>query len=252
MELFPAIDVRDGRCVRLLQGDYERETVYHDDPVEVAAQFIEAGAQWIHIVDLDAARGDGPKNRAVVGRVAVLAGQHQVKVQTGGGVRSVDDAAALFDVGITRVVVGTAAVRDPGVVAAITGLGIGSVAIGLDVHLSGGDADRSFTVAVEGWTQSSGTSMFEVLDRLKDSGASAVVATDISRDGMLVGPSLELYEALRACGLGVIASGGVSSLDDLLALRELGFLEGAIAGKAIYENRFDVVSGVVMCRGVSS
>ncbi len=250
MKLFPAIDIRGGKCVRLQQGDYAQETIYGDDPVAVALGFIEAGASWIHVVDLDAARGGGPVNRPTVAAIAGMAGQHNVRVQTGGGVRTVEAALALFDSGVAQVVIGTAAVRDPGVVEQIAVLGRGAVAVGLDVHISYAGGQPVFTAAVQGWTESSGLDMFEVLKRLSNSGAAAVVATDISRDGMLVGPSIELYEALRHCGLGVIASGGVSSLDDLVSLRQLAFLEGAIAGKAIYEGRFDVRSGIDVCSGV--
>jgi phosphoribosylformimino-5-aminoimidazole carboxamide ribotide isomerase len=251
-ELFPAIDLRGGRCVRLLQGDYARETVYGDDPLAVATGFILAGVSWVHVVDLDAARGDGPVNRGVVSALAALAAEHSVRLQTGGGVRTVDDARALFDAGVTRVVIGTAAVRDPDVVGKISSLDAGAVAVGLDVHLSTDDSGKPrFDVAVQGWTQSSGLDMFDVLRRLEASGASAVVATDISRDGMLTGPSIELYEALRSTNLGVVASGGVSSLDDLEALHDLGFLEGIIAGKAIYEGRINVAESVAVCRGTA-
>ncbi len=249
-ELFPAIDLRGGRCVRLLQGDYAQETVYGDDPLAIATGFIDAGATWVHVVDLDAARGDGPVNRGVVTSMAGIAAERGIRLQTGGGVRTVDDARALFDAGVTRVVIGTAAVRDPDVVGKITALDAGAVAVGLDVHLSTDDSgERRFDVAVQGWTQSSGLDMFDVLRRLEASGASAVVATDISRDGMLTGPSIELYEALRSSPLAVVASGGVSSLDDLEALHRLGFLEGVIAGKAIYEGRIDVAEGISVCRG---
>jgi phosphoribosylformimino-5-aminoimidazole carboxamide ribotide isomerase len=248
-ELFPAIDLRGGRCVRLLQGDYERETTYGDDPLAVATGFIDAGAAWLHVVDLDAARGEGPVNRGVVTAMASLAADRNVRLQTGGGVRTVDDARALFDAGVSRVVVGTAAVRDPHVVAKMSALGTGAVAVGLDVHLSTDDSGKErFEVAVQGWTQSSGLDMFDVLHRLETSGASGVVATDISRDGMLTGPSIELYEALRSSKLGVIASGGVSSLHDLQTLCDLAFLEGIIAGKAIYEGRIDVAESVALCR----
>jgi phosphoribosylformimino-5-aminoimidazole carboxamide ribotide isomerase len=236
--------------VRLLQGDYSRETIYGDDPVATASGFIDAGAVWVHVVDLDAARGDGPVNRPTVQAIASLCAQRGVRLETGGGVRTVDDARALFDAGVARVVIGTAAVRNPDVVSEIVALGLGSVAVGLDVHLSTDDqGHRKFDVAVQGWTQASGLDMFDVLRRLEASGVTAVVATDISRDGMLVGPSLELYEALRTCGLAVVASGGVSSTADLIALRSLGFLEGAIAGKAIYEGLIDVGHSVNICRG---
>ncbi len=250
MELFPAIDLRGGRCVRLAQGDYARETIYGDDAIALAGSFIAAGSRWVHVVDLDAARGDGPVNRPVVSAIAAEASKSDVRVQTGGGVRTVDDARALFDAGVSRVVIGTAAVRNPEVVGLVAEMGRGDVAVGLDVHLSTDEQGRRrFVVAVQGWTESSGLDMFDVLARLRDSGAAAVVATDISRDGMLTGPSIELYESLRDCGMNVVASGGVSSLHDLVQLRQLNFLEGAIAGKAIYEGVFPVDEAVLVCRG---
>lgn len=249
MELFPAIDLRGGRCVRLAQGDYARETIYGDDAVALASTFIEAGSRWVHVVDLDAARGDGPVNRGVVASIAGEAARSNVRVQTGGGIRTLDDAKALFDAGVARIVIGTAAVRNPDVVRDAANLTMGEVAVGLDVHLVKSESgERRFAVAVQGWTEDSGVDMFGVLARLRDSGATTVVATDISRDGMLTGPSIELYEALRECGMNVVASGGVSSLSDLIELRELGFLHGAIAGKAIYEGVFTVAEAVRVCR----
>lgn len=247
MELFPAIDIRDGRCVRLVQGDYARETVYGEDPVEVARMFFDAGVTWIHVVDLDAARSGEPVNRTVVAAIAELASAQNISVQTGGGVRTVDAAVALFDVGVTRVVVGTAAVERPQVVADIAASGRGAVAVGLDAHAH---PDGGYEVAVHGWTAGSGLDLFTVLARLENAGAQAVVATEIGRDGMLTGPDLGLYRALRIrTSLRVVASGGVSSLDDLRALVGVGGLEGAIAGKAIYERRFSVAEAVEACRG---
>ena len=247
MELFPAIDIRGGRCVRLLRGDYAQETVYGDDPVEVARSFVDAGVAWIHVVDLDAARSGEPVNRAVVAAIATVAQAHHIRVQVGGGVRSVEAAVALFDAGVSRVVVGTAAVEDPQVVKDIVASGHGDVAVGLDAHQR---PDGRYEVAVHGWTSGSGRDLFEVLRGLEDAGAQAVVATEIGRDGMLTGPDLGLYRALLGCtALGIVASGGVSSLDDLRALQLMGGLEGAIAGKAIYERRFTVADGVQACRG---
>ncbi len=246
MELFPAIDVRGGRCVRLVRGDYSQETVYGEDPVEVARSFIDAGVAWIHVVDLDAARSGEPVNRDVVAAIAALARAQNISVQTGGGVRTVDVATALFDAGVARVVVGTAAVERPQVVADIAATGRGEVAVGLDAHAR---PDGGYEVAVHGWTAGSGLDLFTVLARLENAGAQAVVATEIGRDGMLTGPDLELYSALRLrTSMRVVASGGVSSLDDLRALGGVGGLEGAIAGKAIYERRFTVAEGVEACR----
>ncbi|MDG1463750.1 MAG: 1-(5-phosphoribosyl)-5-[(5-phosphoribosylamino)methylideneamino] imidazole-4-carboxamide isomerase, partial [Acidimicrobiales bacterium] len=176
--LFPAIDLRAGRCVRLIQGDYDRETVYGEDPVAQALAFQEAGADWVHVVDLDAARTGDPVNRPVVAAVAAAL---DVPVQTGGGVRSVADARDLFDAGVFRVVLGTAAVEDPDLVTAVADHG--PVAVGLDVW---GDE-----VAVRGWTEGSGLKLGDALIRYSDLGAAAFVITRIERDGTLEGPDVD-------------------------------------------------------------
>lgn len=228
--LFPAIDLRGGRCVRLTQGDYDRETVYGDDPVYQARLFADAGARWVHVVDLDAARTGEPTNRPVIAAIAAALAPRGVAVQTGGGVRSVDAARALFDAGVQRVVVGTAAIESPELVPLVAAHG--RVALGLDVH--GRD------VAVRGWERSSGRSLFDVLAGFDPAALDAVVATQIAVDGTLEGPDLGLYrELLAATSVEVIASGGVGSAADLVALAELVVegrsLAGAIVGKAIYD-----------------
>lgn len=262
MELFPAIDLRGGRCVRLRQGDYGDETVYGDDPVAVARSFADAGASWVHVVDLDAARSGTPENRPVVAAIAADLGGRGVHVQTGGGVRDRAAAEALLGAGVRRVVVGTAAVEDPAFVAALAADHPGRVAVGLDARLL---PDGRYEVAVRGWTEGSSHDLFDVLARLEGVGVAAVVITEIGRDGMLTGPDLDgLGAALATTAIDVIASGGVSSLDDLRALRSLRAggadgaggadaagraLAGAIAGKAIYERRFEVAEAVAVCRG---
>lgn len=231
-ELYPAIDVRDGRCVRLYQGDYDRETVYGDDPVAQARGFAAEGAPWIHVVDLDAARTGDPRNRSVVGAVAAAVG---VPVQAGGGVR--DDAAAdaLLTGGVRRVVVGTAALDDPGWVRRLAARYPGRVAVGLDA--------RGRDVAVRGWVEGSGHDLVEVARRFDDAGVAALVVTEIGRDGTLAGPALDqLGDVLAATTLDVVASGGVGTLDDLRALAGLDVggrrLSGAIVGRALYEGAF--------------
>ena len=228
IELFPAIDLRGGRAVRLLQGDYDRETVYGDDPVALAESFAAAGARWIHVVDLDAARTGDPVNRPVVAAVAAAV-RGRAKVQTGGGVRSVADAEALAAAGVARVVMGSAAVKDRTLVASV--FRVVPVAVGLD--------HRDGDVAVHGWTQGSGQRVMDLLDCYPD--AEAFIITNIARDGMLTGPDVEgLAAAAAASPVPVIASGGVSSLDDLRALNRVEGLSGVITGKAIYEHRFTV------------
>ena len=251
MELFPAIDVRAGKCVRLVQGDYARETVYGDDPVAVAQSFVDAGAVWVHTVDLDAARTGDPVNRPVIGAIAQVVGSAGGRVQAGGGVRDLASVDALLSAGVARVVIGTAAVEDPTFVAAAAAAYPGAIAVGLDARLR---ADGSYEVAVRGWTEGTGVELFELLSRFEDLGVAATVITEIGRDGMLSGPDLEgLRAALATTTIDVIASGGVGSILDLHALRALTVdgrtLAGAIAGKAIYEGRFTAGEGVRACRG---
>jgi phosphoribosylformimino-5-aminoimidazole carboxamide ribotide isomerase len=236
MDLYPAIDVRGGSCVRLVQGDYGQETVYRADPVAVAKEFEASGATWLHVVDLDAARTGQPENRDVVAAIARSVG---VPVQSGGGVRDEKAAEALFAAGVTRVVIGTAALEDPDLVRALAARHPGGVAVGLDGR--GGEA------ATRGWTEDSGIDVLDAIDRFEGAGVAAFVVTDIDRDGMLGGPDLAgLAAVLARTAVPIIASGGVSSLDDLRALARLG-AAGAIVGKAIYEGVFTVEEGLAAC-----
>jgi phosphoribosylformimino-5-aminoimidazole carboxamide ribotide isomerase len=233
-ELFPAIDLRDGKAVRLLQGDYDRETVYGDDPVAVAVSFVDAGARWIHVVDLDAARTGQRWNHPTIERIAeAVAGR--ARVQVGGGVRRVTDAAALAAVGVTRVVMGSAAVRHPELVPEVAA--VLPVAVGLD--------HRQGELALHGWTEASGLHLLDVLDRYPD--AAAFVITDISRDGMLTGPDVAgLTEACASTRVPVVASGGVAGPDDLRALAAIPGLAGIITGKALYEGRLTVAGALAV------
>jgi phosphoribosylformimino-5-aminoimidazole carboxamide ribotide isomerase len=237
MELYPAIDIRGGRCVRLLQGDYDQETVYGDDPVAVAKGYEAAGAPWVHVVDLDAARSGRPENRDVVAAVAAAVG---VPVQSGGGVRSEAAAEALLSTGVRRVVIGTAALQDPPLVRRLAAAWPGRIAVGVD--------GRSGEAAVHGWTEGSGVSVLDAVARFEDAGVAAVIVTDIGRDGTLAGPDLDgLAAVLDRTVIDVIASGGVGSLDDLRALAGLGRLAGAIVGKALYEGVFTVEEAIAAC-----
>lgn len=232
IDLYPAIDLRDGKVVRLLQGDYDQQTTYGDDPVAVAVSFADAGARWIHVVDLDAARSGSPVNRPVVAAIAAaLAGR--ASVQTGGGVRTVGDAQSLADAGVARVVMGSAAVKDPSLVAAAAA--VVPVAVGLD--------HRNGEIAVHGWTEGSGVQLADALGWFPT--AAAFVITDIARDGMLTGPDVDgLAAAARTTSIPVIASGGVSSLADIAALRAVPGIGGVITGKAVYEGRFTVAEAL--------
>ncbi len=219
-----------------MQGDFDRVRVHGDDPVAVAKAFAGAGARWIHAVDLDAARTGEPVNRDLI---AAIAAAVEVPVQVGGGVRSAEAARALADAGVARVVMGTAALEDPDLVATIAARQ--RVALGLDV--------RGREVAVRGWAEGSGVEWPDALMRLSDAGAEAVVVTQIAVEGLMGGPDLEgLAAVLAATELDVIASGGVGTLDDLLALDGVVAddrrLAGAIVGTAIYEGRVDVAAAV--------
>jgi len=231
MELYPAIDLRGGRVVRLEQGDFERERDYGTDPLEVARRFTADGATWLHIVDLDAAKGDG-NNRNVVRGIAKELGD-RIRIQTGGGVRSVEDAQQLADAGVSRVVMGSAAVREPQLVDAVAH--IVDVAVGLD--------HRNGEVATDGWLQGSTLTLTDAVIRYP--AASAFVITDISRDGMLAGPDVDgLRNIATLTTTPVIASGGVAELGNLRELRDVRGLAGVIVGKAIYEGRFSVRDAV--------
>ena len=232
IDLYPAIDLLSGKVVRLRQGDYDDQTTYGDDPVAVAESFAAAGARWIHVVDLDAARSGSPVNRPVVAAIArAVAGRSLV--QTGGGVRTVGDAMLLADAGVARVVMGSAAVADPRLVAEASA--VVAVAVGLD--------HRNGEISVHGWTEASGVQLVDALGWFPT--AAAFVITDIARDGMLSGPDVGgLTAAAASTGIPVIASGGVATLADLAALKAVPDLMGVISGKALYEGRFTVAQAL--------
>jgi phosphoribosylformimino-5-aminoimidazole carboxamide ribotide isomerase len=235
VELFPAIDLRDGRAVRLLRGDYAAETVYSDDPVEVARAYEKAGARWIHVVDLEAARTGVAANLALV---AAIAGAVGCQVEAGGGVRAPEAAGRLLDAGVARVVVGTAAVEQPGFVADLCRRHPGRVAVGLDAW--------GRRLAVRGWTETTGADLVDTARRLEGQGVNALIVTEIGRDGTMAGPDLDQLGAVleATTALEVVASGGVGTLDDLSALAGLRrndrALAGVIVGRALYEGRFTV------------
>ncbi len=244
MKLYPAIDIRDGNCVRLYQGDYDRETVYGDDPAEQAAAFAAEGAPWIHCVDLDAARSGDQKNLA---SIAAVAERVEVPLQVGGGVRTVAAAKRLWDAGVTRVVIGTAAVQNPDLVRELAPQG--QVAVGLDAW--GSD------IAVAGWEQRTGKDLFDTVASFADAGVAAFVVTEIGRDGTMHGPDVDgLRRVLATTHVPVIASGGVGTIEHLRALASLRAdgrsLEGAIAGRAIYEGAFTVAEAVAALAAVAA
>ena len=246
MELFPAIDVRGGRCVRLRQGDYGAETVYDEDPVAVAGGFVAAGARWVHVVDLDAARSGAPSNFGVVAAIATAVTAGGACVQAGGGVRDEATAGALWDAGVTRVVLGTAAVQAPALVARLAAAHPGGVAVGLDT--------RHGELAIHGWESGTGVQALDAVAGFEGAGVAAFVVTDIARDGMLGGPDTAgLTAVLDATAVDVVASGGVSSADDVATLSRLRGprsgrrLAGVVVGRALYEGRLTVEEGVAAC-----
>ncbi len=231
-ELIPAIDLRQGRCVRLFQGDFDRETRYDADPVALASAYARAGASRLHVVDLDGARHGQSSQAALIGEMGRAAG---IPVQTGGGLRESDQVRQLLKAGAHSAVVGTRIVEQPQMLGTwLQEFGPDHLVAALDVNAG---EDGQFYPATAGWTETGDVTLEGLLDVLCPLGLRHVLCTDISRDGMLSGPNLELYQTLVARGLKVQASGGVSSLDDLVALKGIG-VDGIIVGKALLEGRF--------------
>jgi len=224
--LLPAIDIRGGRCVRLVQGDFAQETVYDEEPAEVARAYEAEGAEWLHVVDLDAALEGEPRNREVVAGVIASV---SIPVQASGGIRSLEAIQAAVSAGAARVVVGTQALLDPGFVADAVGRFGNEVAVGLDAR-----GDR---LQARGWTEDAGD-LWETLDRLGAAGVARFVVTDVAKDGMLEGPNTDLLRrVIERTSASVVASGGVSSLEDLRAVAATG-AEACIVGKALYAGAF--------------
>jgi len=246
VELIPALDLIGGGVVRLTQGDYAEVTTY-GDPMELALRFADGGAPRIHLVDLDAAKTGDPVNRSVIRAIAETL---SIPVQTGGGIRSAADVEWLLDAGVDRVILGTVAIEAPELACTLADSAPGRVFLGLDYRVDDGGR---LLPAGRGWLTLGDQTVDELLDRYADAPFGGVVATAIARDGMMNGPDLESLAHLAATSpFGVVASGGVSSLDDLRALAALegtgNGLLGAIAGKAVLEGRFSVEEGVAACR----
>jgi len=238
--LFPAIDLKNGEAVRLQQGDMTRATVFHRDPAEQARAFAAQGFEYLHVVDLDGAFAGKPVNAAAVERIL---GAVKIPLQLGGGIRDRAAIDAWLGKGVTRVIIGTAAVRDPALVKAAAKALPGRIAVGLDA--------REGKVAVEGWAATSELSALEIARRLEDAGVAAIIYTDIARDGMLKGLNLDATIALAdAVSIPVIASGGLASLDDVRALiaPRAKKLAGAIAGRALYDGQLDAAAALKLIR----
>lgn len=246
MQLYPAIDIRGGQCVRLRQGNYSDETVFGDDPVEMALRWKEEGAEWLHLVDLDGAKAGHPVNHAVVQRIVKTT---QLPCQMGGGIRNEDSIRmALEETGLTRVIVGTKALKEPDWFAEVCHRFPGKLALGLDA--------KDSMVATEGWLEVSQVSALELAQQFVDVPLSAVIYTNIANDGMMQGVdagTLADLQTLAETGLPVIASGGVTTMKDIEALKkiasEVPTLIGAIVGRAIYEGTISVSEACAALRG---
>ena len=242
MILYPAIDIRGGQAVRLLQGDYARETVYDADPVEAAARWAGEGAGFLHVVDLDGAKAGAPRNLEAVRRVAESV---ECPIQIGGGLRDRESVAAVLDAGAARVVIGTAALRDPEFLDAVVAEHGERVVVSVDA--------RGGKVSLSGWTEATEQDVAETVRELGERGVSRFLCTEIDVDGTMEGPAVgELRRIAQGTGAQVIASGGVGTLADLEALAELGAdapnVEGAIVGRALYERKFTVAEGIAALR----
>ncbi len=240
--VYPALDIRDGRVVRLLQGDYAQQTTYGDDPLPRAQAFAAAGASWMHLVDLDAARAGG---YTLAPLLAAIAAQTGLKVQTGGGVRSRDDVARILDAGAARVVVGSVSVREPDtVIGWLREFGPDRLTIALDARQA---EDGRWLLPVHGWTETAEDTLEALAQRYAEAGMRHLLCTDIARDGMLSGPNIELYQHLARLlpGVAVQASGGVRDARDVAQAKAVG-CGGAILGKALLEGRM-TLEGALAC-----
>ena len=230
MILYPAIDLKDGNCVRLLRGDMEAATVFGTDPAAQARAFAEAGAEWLHLVDLNGAFEGRPVNAAAV---EAILGAIEIPVQLGGGIRDMATIEGWLDRGVRRVILGTVAVENPDLVHEASQAFPGRIAVGIDA--------RGGRVATRGWATETDMTATDLAHRFQDAGVAAIIYTDIDRDGAMGGPNLAATEALaRAVTIPVIASGGVSSMEDLTALARTGVIAGAISGRALYDGALDL------------
>jgi len=239
MILYPAIDLKDGACVRLLRGDMATATVFGTDPAAQAAAFAAAGCRWLHLVDLDGAFAGRPANRAAVEAILAAVG---IPCQLGGGIRDMATAEGWLARGVARVILGTVAVENPGLVREAARAFPGRVAVGIDA--------RAGRVATRGWAEVTAVAATELARRFEDAGVAAIIYTDIDRDGAMAGPNVAATAALaRGVAVPVIASGGVAALADLIALRETGVIAGAISGRALYEGALDLAEALAALEG---
>ncbi|MDF1616343.1 1-(5-phosphoribosyl)-5-[(5-phosphoribosylamino)methylideneamino]imidazole-4-carboxamide isomerase [Petrocella sp. FN5] len=234
MRLYPAIDIINGQAVRLVQGDYKKETVYDKDPVQVAKQWEDAGADYIHVVDLDGAQDGTWKNRETISNIVKSV---KVPVQTGGGIRSLQDIEERLSVGIARVILGTVAIKNPALVSeAVNKFGQEAIVVGIDA--------KDGMVAIHGWEQVSDMSALDLCLKVKAMGITTIIYTDIAKDGMMLGPNIEqTRQLIQETGMNIIASGGVSNYEDLEKVSQIQ-AEGVIIGKALYTKAIDLKKAI--------
>lgn len=254
MIIYPSIDIRDGRCVRLVKGDFARETIYDDDPVRVAARWAEAGAEWIHVVDLDGSLQKRPISIDIIARIREVV-PAQTRLQVGGGIRTLAHLDQVFAVGVDRAVLGSVAIDDPDLVATAVGQWGGRIAVGLDA--------RDGFLAANGWIDQTKVAASDLAIRLAEVGVRTFIFTDIARDGTLAGPNLDALTAMAGAvgGIdgrrtfqpdeGLIASGGVADIEDVPAIAATG-AAGMIIGRALYDGRIDLAEAIALARTVAA
>lgn len=233
MNIFPAIDLIDGKAVRLLKGDYDKKTVYNDNPLEVVRDFKAAGAKFLHLVDLDGAKSGKTDN---IETVKAIVSEGGIFVEIGGGIRNIETVDKYFEIGVDRVIIGTAAVNDPEFLKAALSKYCDKIAVGVDI--------KDGFVAIKGWTQKSEFTLFDFCEKMQNMGVKYLICTDISKDGAMKGTNLKLYSRLSdRFDMNITASGGVSSMEDIINLRKLN-LYGAIIGKAYYTGAIDLSEAI--------
>ncbi|WP_417462800.1 1-(5-phosphoribosyl)-5-[(5-phosphoribosylamino)methylideneamino]imidazole-4-carboxamide isomerase [Kordiimonas sp.] len=238
MTVYPAIDLKDGNCVRLFKGDMDAATIFSDNPAAQAKEFEDAGCTWLHLVDLNGAFAGAPVNAAAV---EAILGTVKIPVQLGGGIRDIATMDRWLDAGISRLILGTLAVKNPALVKEACRLFPGKVAVGIDA--------KGGMVAVEGWAEASEVEVAELAVQFEDAGVAAIIHTDIDRDGTLTGVNAEASSALaNAVSIPVIASGGVKDMDDITRVKTAGNLEGVVTGRAIYDGRLDLKAALELAK----
>jgi len=237
MIIYPAVDIREGKCVRLTQGEFNKETVYSDSPVEMALKWEKCGAKYLHVVDLDGARTGESKNIDIISEIAAKVG---IPVQLGGGIRTIERIETVLGKGIERVILGTSAVKDPELVKRAVETFGSKVVIGIDA--------KDGMVAIEGWEKTSEFRAIDFAKKMEDLGVKTIIYTDISRDGMLSGPNLKaMEEMVKSVNIDIIASGGVGKIEDIKNLKEVG-VSGVIVGRALYTGDVDLKQAIEVAR----